>query len=60
MFESHERSEYSYIWVLVIVFGVAIFIVFSFFPLLNGRQAPLSTSKSVKVAKNVIDFLFQK
>ena len=28
--------------------------------MLKGRQTPLSNSKSVKVAKNVIDFYFQK
>ena len=33
---------------------------FSAFPLLKGRQNPLSNSKNVKVTKDVIDFKFRK
>ena len=32
----------------------------SLFPLLKGRQSPISNSESVNVTKNVIDFKFRK
>ena len=39
-----------------IFFRGLIFFKFSSFPLLNGRQAPSSNSKSVKIKKDVIKF----
>ena len=32
----------------------------SSFPLLKGRQSPISKSESVSITKNVIDFEFRK
>ena len=49
----HAKFWFFVVW-LVVSFK------FSAFPLLKGRQTPLSNSKSVKVTKNVIHFWFRK